>query len=168
MTIFTFLYVSFFRVTGSYFTCDSFYVPYRFMWPDTSGFVMVVAISQLSTKVTYGFHMVFFIYGPTLQLTLRTYILGWVSTSKTIFGHWTRFWYREVRNTPPFTLLYFFLKILSICSTSFAISSLKIHLLSWWPTFRVNLMEIFIFYYKLSWDDVIMILEASFILNSIN
>ena len=138
------------------------------MWPGTSWFVMVVAISQLSTKVTYGFHMVFFIYGPTLQLTLRTYILGWVSTSKTIFGHWTRFWYREVRNTPPFTLLYFFMKILSICSTSFAISSLKIHLLSWWPNFRVNLMEIFIFYYKLSWDDAIVILEASLFLNSIN
>jgi len=77
------------------------------MWPGTSGFVMVVAISQLSTKVTYGFHMVFFIYGPTLQLTLRTYILGWVSTSKTIFGHWTRFLCRKVRYTSPFTLMNF-------------------------------------------------------------
>ena len=76
------------------------------MWPGTSGFVMVVAISQLSTKVTYGFYMVFFIYGPTLQLTLRTYILGWVSTSKTVFGHWTRIWCQELRNTSPFTLLY--------------------------------------------------------------
>ena len=101
----------FFRFTGSYFTYDVFYVPYTFMWPGTSGFVMVVVISQLLTKVTYGFRMVFFIYGPTLQLNLRTYILGWVSTSKTIFGHWTRFRCQKVRNTSPFTLLYSYWKV---------------------------------------------------------
>ena len=92
--------------------------------------------------MTYGFHMVFFIYGPTLQLTLRTYILRWVNTTKTVFGHWTRFRCRKLRKPLPFILLYFLLKILSICCASLDISSLKIHLLSWRPTFRVKMFAL--------------------------